>query len=119
MEWTRRQKALYRLHQNGEAQTSMTEERIKKLEEIGFSWNKYDQIWMQRYEELVLYHKHHGHTLVPTVYPANQMLANWVGDQRTQHRLSKKGEEWHFFNKVWLEWQCEYSYIFVLIRDAK
>jgi len=92
LQWTRRQKAMYRAYQNGEQNTSMTEERIAKLEEIGFSWNKYDDTWMKRYEDLVKYYEHHGNTLVPTLYPANQALAKWVTDQRSHYRFMQQGQ---------------------------
>jgi hypothetical protein len=90
-DWTRRQKALYREYQEGATHTNMTEERIKRLDGIGFSWNIYNDLWMRRYNELVEYHEHHGNSLVPTNYPTNPRLAKWVSDQRTQKKLLAKG----------------------------
>ena len=96
LEWTRRQKKQYRDSQNGETNARLSEERIAKLEEIGFSWNKNDYTWMERYQELVAYHELHGDSLVPTTYKANQKLADWVGDQRTLYRLLERGKsEWN------------------------
>ena len=92
LEWTRRQKLQYKAFQAGEHTTSMTEDRIAKLEEIGFSWNKNLDIWMDHYENLLDYYNHHGNTLVPYNYPANQALSNWVVDQRELYRLHLKGK---------------------------
>ena len=92
LEWTRRQKAHYRAYRNGSTITAMTQERIKKLEGVGFTWNKYDEIWMQRYRDLLKYYKHHGHSLVPATYPANPRLSKWVSEQRTNRRFLEQGK---------------------------
>jgi hypothetical protein len=112
-DWTRREKMLYRKYKAGDSNTSMTEERIKRLEEIGFSWNIYNDLWMQRYSELVKYHEHHGNSLVPINYPANQRLAKWVSDQRTQKKLKVNGllsslseERLALLRKVDFEWNA-------------
>jgi hypothetical protein len=57
----------------------MTDERIRVLEALGFCWEHKSSIWAQRYNELWVYIKEHGHTLVPTGYPPNKKLATWVG----------------------------------------
>ena len=92
LQWTYRQKAMYRAYRKGEMNWTMAEERIAKLEGIGFSWNKHEDIWMTRYEDLVQYYEHHGNTLVPSVYPANQALSRWVTDQRSLYRKAKQGK---------------------------
>lgn len=105
LRWTRRQKEWYRAYKNGE-ETTMTEDRIAKLEGIGFSWNKYDSLWMRKYEELVQYYEYHGNSLVPTNYPANQDLAIWVQHQRVQYRAREQGKSYsdimsHQYTRYW------------------
>ena len=98
LDWANRQKKNYRIYRSGETYTTMTEERISKLEGIGFSWNKHDDSWMQRYRDLVKYYEHHGHSMVPKTYPANAQLPQWVSQQRTQYRLLEKGNKLYFRN---------------------
>jgi len=80
----------------------MTEERVNKLEEIGFVWdasyrpreaNVDDEAWNQRYGELIEYKQKHGHCNVPFQYEPNKPLGNWVSTQRKQYRLLQKGHK--------------------------
>jgi len=48
----------------------------------------YDQMWEQRYNELVAFWNKHGHTSVPQRYEPNVALGKWVHRQR--HQLKKK-----------------------------
>lgn len=49
------------------------------------------QQWYQKFEELVLFRKVHGHCLVPHTYVQNLPLARWVKRQRYQYKLMKDG----------------------------
>lgn len=91
-DWTLRQKMHYRAYKNKDPSGTLTEERIAKMEGIGFSWSKRNDIWMQRYQELIDYKEHHGDTLVPSSYQANQSLATWTQEQRTQYRRWQLGK---------------------------
>jgi Helicase associated domain len=61
------------------------EERIQKLEALGFVWDGHDKSWNERYQELKAYKQHHGDCLVPSDYPLNPALSRWVSDQRTMY----------------------------------
>lgn len=39
---------------------TLTEERISRLEEIGFEWEQHDSRWMQRFQELDAYYERHA-----------------------------------------------------------
>ncbi|KAL7536036.1 hypothetical protein ACHAXR_006878 [Thalassiosira sp. AJA248-18] len=69
--------------------TSMTEERIRELEQMGFLWNVRDARtpWSVRLEELQEYKKMHGNCDVPNHWPMNQPLSHWVAKQRQQYKL--------------------------------
>ena len=77
---------------------SVSAERIKILDALGFVWNASDKgggqqddgRWNERLEELKEYQEDHGDCLVPRGYNVNQELANWVHTQRTQYQLMKK-----------------------------
>ena len=62
----------------------MTEERIARLEEIGFEWSVgWSSQWDSRYEELKAYKEKHGTCHVPYVKGGpHEQLANWVRTQR-------------------------------------
>lgn len=79
----------------------MNPERIKKLEQIGFSWNLYDDLWMERYQDLVEFYERHGHSLVPRTKDHRQ-LAQWVVNLRTMKRNQQKGR-WHSLSEERLE----------------
>jgi hypothetical protein len=58
---------------------------VVEEEEAGESWKR-------RFQELVLYHKEHGHSLVPQHYRLNKKLGSWVSAQRKHYRLMEKGK---------------------------
>jgi hypothetical protein len=66
----------------------LAEDRIKKLDEIGFTWefNK-EEFWMSQYNDLVEYKREFGDCCVSFQYKANQRLGYWVANQR---RLFKR-----------------------------
>ena len=67
---------------NGE----MSDERIGRLEGIGFFWNWRDAQWDQMFKALKDYKAIQGHCNVPQRYSENQGLAVWVNGQRTKKR---------------------------------
>ena len=72
----------------------MTDERIRRLESIGFEWvfgeKSKSERWDLRYQELLSYVTEHGHTNVPHYFGPE--LGSWVATQRTQWRLRKMGK---------------------------
>jgi len=78
----------------------MTDERVQKLESIGFQWSlsfgdvirgdkTRKNIWDARFHELVAFKAKHGHCNVPS---RSGKLGRWVNRQREQYRLSKVGK---------------------------
>ena len=60
----------YRLLQDRE-HSAMAEERIAKLEEIGFVWNAQEAAWESMFSALIEYRTKHGDCLVPKRYKKN------------------------------------------------
>ena len=58
-----------------------SEERIARLDALGFIWNKRLADWTTRYYEFVEYKQHHGHCNVPGS-GKTQALYQWVRNQR-------------------------------------
>ena len=88
--WVDTQRTQYRLRNEGK-QTPLTEERIKKLEDLGFVWSHQGNSWDDRYIQLVEYKAEHGNCLVPQCYSKNKALGKWVANQRV--RLGREGKQ--------------------------
>ena len=61
-----------------------TLERIKRLDDVGFIWDKFQYQWDNFFKQLVLYKNTHGHCAVPRRYKTNTAigLGSWVQQQR-------------------------------------
>uniref|UniRef100_A0A7S2Y8D8 Helicase-associated domain-containing protein n=1 Tax=Entomoneis paludosa TaxID=265537 RepID=A0A7S2Y8D8_9STRA len=84
--WVKRQRYQYKLMKEGKSST-MTEDRVQALEEIGFIWDSQGAAWSERLEELRSYRGQFGHCNVPSNYSENPQLATWVKCQRRQYKL--------------------------------
>ncbi|PYL26590.1 MAG: hypothetical protein DMF37_01580, partial [Verrucomicrobia bacterium] len=69
------------------------ENRIRRLEELGFVWDPFDKYWEDMYSTLEQYRKRHGDCNVPQGWVENPSLGTWVATQRTLKRESKLSEE--------------------------
>lgn len=74
----------------------LTAERVKLLDEIGFTWTVLDfggvkptDLWDVRYKQLLEFKQKHGHCKVPYNFPDNPQLGRWVVTQRMQRKLDK------------------------------
>jgi hypothetical protein len=50
-----------------------------------------NSLWKQRVLELLEFHQENGHCCVPSRWPRNASLAQWVKRQRTNYKLKKGG----------------------------
>lgn len=89
--WVFKQKRLYSMRKRGES-FIITDERIEKLNSIGFVWDLQEDLWTMRYEELLDYKANNGDTIVPRDYPPNKQLGTWCDVQRHQMWLRRQGE---------------------------
>jgi hypothetical protein len=93
VQWTKGQITQYRNGQEGK-KPSLTQERIKLLEDIGFDWGVPRVItpWETRYQELLLFRSEFGHVNVPWCWKRNKALASWVNRQRNLYRDLNNGK---------------------------
>mmetsp|Transcript_34724 Transcript_34724/g.42461 ORF Transcript_34724/g.42461 Transcript_34724/m.42461 type:complete len:333 (-) Transcript_34724:94-1092(-) len=73
----------------------MTNERVKLLDSIGFTWNVYgeeSETWMTKYEELKQFKEKEGHCVVPATFDKNPALGVWVVTQRQHYKYMKQGK---------------------------
>jgi len=96
--WVDTQRSQYKKLQqkiaNGETNAKsnrLTEDRIQRLNEVGFVWSIRDD-WQTHYNELVKYKSLHAHCNVPARYTLNNRLGIWVTSQRQQFKLRKQGK---------------------------
>ena len=84
----------------------LTEDRRKRLEDMGFVWsardgekgsdvakgmrNTYDDQWDNMFEKLREYKEKNGNCLVPKRYKENPKLGTWVDTQRVQYKKLQK-----------------------------
>ena len=91
--WVDRQRSQYKLLKQGKSSSTMTEERIRSLNELEFDWRyKKQGAWNERRKQLDNYKTAVGDTNVPWGYGKNKQLATWVKTQRGQYRLLKQGK---------------------------
>ena len=65
-----------------------TEDRVQRLEAIGFIWCRQKHAWNEMYQRLVRYKMVHGDCDVPSGWKEDPQLGSWVVRQR---HLKKKG----------------------------
>lgn len=105
--WASNQRGFYK-------KGNLTEDRIRKLEKLGFAWQPDETVWRERYEELKAFHKKEGDCRVPKAYPANPPLGIWVEVQRANYikgklrkdrtkKLEILGFDWNPFESQWDE----------------
>lgn len=69
----------------------LAQEKIDRLNEIGFDWNPIETQWRKRIEELIAYKTEHGNLDVPVSWPTG--LGSWVNVQRTFYKNGKLSPE--------------------------
>lgn len=115
--WVRRQRSLYK-------SSSISPERLKQLEKVGFEWNclnivkmKNDKTWLQWYKDLVKFKKQYGHCNVSQYSEQYAKLAQWVSKQRADYKhymtQDKRGqmtkERLEKLTKLGFEWNTSNS----------
>ena len=72
------------------------QDKIERLDAIGFVWNTLDYAWDQNFKALQKYKSEHGHCLVPQKYMVGEIrLGQWLNSQRnrkgslTQDRIER------------------------------
>ncbi|KAG7340142.1 helicase domain protein [Nitzschia inconspicua] len=92
--WIKRQRYQWKLKEEGK-QSSLTDARQIKLEELGFLWDVRSIIWDTRYRELLQFHKRYGLCNVGINCKEFPKLGTWVKCQRRQYCLMVSGQKSH------------------------
>ena len=67
-----------------------TPERMKRLNELDFVWDLFEEGWIRNFKALIAYKKEFGNCNVPGDYKTNDglALATWVGKQRRKKNIT-------------------------------
>ena len=97
----------------------LDEERVKKLESIGFIWNVQDAIWMSRFEELKNFRERYGHCNVPSRWKENPGLTHWMVIQRQRYKIGRNRSQSkrsslpqkriELLESIGFEWDTQYT----------
>ena len=69
-------------------------DRIKQLEEIGFTWDPLESNWEEAFDALKEYKNNHGNCNVPGGYVADNLkLGQWVYVQRRGYRKERLSDD--------------------------
>ncbi|CAJ1941095.1 unnamed protein product [Cylindrotheca closterium] len=94
--WIRRVRGLYKLRRAGK-RTSLTDERVKELDDLGFGWEGWsanrDDVFQTRIKEMKEFRKRHGHCNLPCPYAHNPTLKSWTNGMRQKYRQYQAGEK--------------------------
>ena len=85
--------------------------RLKRLQELNFSWDPFSETWEQAFEALQGFHRREGHCRVPSKQMEAAIgLGQWVYTQRQKkaeltpervQRLESLGFSWDPFSEAW------------------
>ena len=64
-------------------------ERVQKLDSIAFEWEPYANRWERMFAALRGFHAREHHCRVPSVWPENPQLGNWVNVQRRHKKTGR------------------------------
>ena len=84
--WVNRQRRLYKTGR-------LNSEKINRLDKIGFQWDVLENVWEQRFSELLSFKERFGHCNVPDKWQENPKLGNWIGVQRRSYQKGKISQE--------------------------
>lgn len=95
-EWCTTMRSAYKKIQNGLTPgCNISQERIEKLEELGFQWNglefRYDKGFEEHCRDLLTFKEEFGHCNVPVKYNSNKSSGTWCGTVRRTHTKMQKG----------------------------
>ena len=87
----------------------LTEERIQKLNDIGFQWNPTQAQWMSLYHKAERYLKQFSHLYIPLDYVTEDgaKLGNWIQAGRAAYKKGNLSpEKIELLNKIGMVWDA-------------
>lgn len=75
------------------ANKTLSQDRIDRLNALGFVWDPQSHTWEQNYESLKCFKEVHGHCRVPFSNNKGKKLCFWIRNQRSFYSRSKMPQE--------------------------
>lgn len=98
------------VHKQRTRKSTLSNERILRLENIGFEWNPVETSWEKLFDALCSYRKKYGHCNVPDKFPQNPALGFWVVRLRTLHRRGRmSAKRLERLNNLGFDWDPSYT----------
>jgi hypothetical protein len=114
--WVVTQRGYYR-------DSKLSNDRIKRLEEIGFEWDPFELSWEDNFDALKEYKKNHGHCNVPKNWSENKQLAKWMSHQRGYYRNKKLSDDRvKRLEDIGFEWdplESQWKQMFAMLKKHK
>ena len=86
----------------------LTKERTLQLKKLGFVWDALANRWEERFAELVVYKRAHGHCAIPTAWAEKRALAHWVVTQRIFKKSGKlSSKRISQLDSIGFQWQVK------------
>jgi hypothetical protein len=84
----------------------LPDERIRKLEEVGVSWNIEEEKWKTRLEQLIQFKREHGHCNDTKNYATQPKLWLWCENRRRSFKMGKlKAERKAKLDEIGFDWE--------------
>ena len=93
--------------------SKLSEDRRRRLDELGFVWDPFTELWEEGFDALIKFKEREGHCLVPFTYiDSGYSLGTWVSGQRKprsklsedrRRRLGALGFVWDVVAQKWEE----------------
>eukprot|EP01047_Picozoa_sp_COSAG01_P018536 COSAG01_NODE_1006_length_12163_cov_237.845669_18_plen_420_part_00 len=97
-EWVSTQRVSKKRLDEGEASPGITAERVQRLDELGFEWDRRtaarwdDSGWNAMFARLEKFYREKNHCNVPKGWAPDTKLAKWVSTQRVSKKRLDEGE---------------------------
>ena len=103
--------------------TKLSDEDVKKLEQIGMIWDTHDYDWHNKYLLAKAFYEHYGHCNIPVIFKTKNgidydengiLLGSWIASQRQDYaNIGNKDKEYekrfNLLNKIEMVWNVRDS----------
>ena len=105
--------------------SNLSEERVSKLNKLGFAWDAFEEKWEEGYNALIAFKDREGHCIVPKGYSENGVeLGSWVRTKRGSKLNSSLSEDYirrlDALGFVWepneLKWEAGFHALLAFVK---